>query len=278
MAPEQFRNAKNVDPRCDIYALGATLYQMVTGELPFRSSGPLDAWMKKMHNELTPPRQINPGLSERIDWAIRRSMSADAEQRPASCREFVEDLTGRSTRKVSGPTSGEPAVQDLWFLVYKDEEGVSHTVKGSVAAVRRSLKDGLLGDASNIRASRVKTGPFEPLRGYPEFRDLVVAPAPLNLPASNAPTTEVPSAVDNSTSSLEETPIPRPVASARPKNQAASPSRSPSPPAGERGKMPHIDLQFSPPPAPKNREWLKWLLLVLMALATAIVTFFFLWW
>ena len=40
MAPEQFRNAKNADVRCDIYCLGATLYMMVTGELPFRSKRP----------------------------------------------------------------------------------------------------------------------------------------------------------------------------------------------------------------------------------------------
>ena len=85
MAPEQFRNAKNADIRCDIYSLGATLYQMVTGELPFRSSGPLDAWMKKIQNDLTPPRKLVPTLSERLDWAILRAMSADPEQRPASC-------------------------------------------------------------------------------------------------------------------------------------------------------------------------------------------------
>src|SRR5438477_4120614 len=67
MAPEQFRNAKNADVRCDIYSLGATLYMTVTGELPFKSSGPLDAWMKKINNELTPPRTLVPDLSERVD-------------------------------------------------------------------------------------------------------------------------------------------------------------------------------------------------------------------
>ena len=56
--------------------------------------------MKKIQNELTPPRELVPSLSERLDWAIRRAMSAEPDQRPTSCREFVEDLTGHSTRRV----------------------------------------------------------------------------------------------------------------------------------------------------------------------------------
>ncbi len=182
MAPEQFRNAKGADVRCDIYSLGATLYQMVTGELPFRSSGPLDAWMKKIQNDMTPPRSLVPTLSERIDWAIVRAMSADPNRRPTSCREFVEDLTGHSTRRVPTAASKTPT-GELWYLVYKDENGMSHTVKGSTSAIRRSLRDGLLGDAENVRASRSKSGPFESLKEFPEFRDMLVMAAPLNMPS-----------------------------------------------------------------------------------------------
>jgi serine/threonine protein kinase len=179
MAPEQFRNAKNADVRCDIYSLGATLYMMVTGELPFKSSGPLDAWMKKVQNDLQEPKNLAP-ISDRVNWAIMRAMSADAEQRPKSCREFVEDLTGHSTRRVPALVAGPQ--QDLWYLIYKDDEGTTHTVKGNTGAIRRSLKDGLLGDASNVRASRNKQGPFESLREYPEFRDLIISAAPLPAP------------------------------------------------------------------------------------------------
>src|SRR5262245_57003671 len=107
MAPEQFRNAKNADIRCDIYSLGATLYMMVTGELPCKSSGPVDAWMKQIQNDLVPPKQLVPDLSDRVNWAILRAMSADAEQRPTSCREFIEDVTGKSTRKLQ--TTGSAA-------------------------------------------------------------------------------------------------------------------------------------------------------------------------
>jgi len=172
MAPEQFRNAKNADIRCDVYSLGATLYMMVTGRMPFDGCGPLDAWMKKSNNDFVPPKEIDPNISERIDWAIRRAMSASPEQRPATCREFFEDLTGQSTK-----VPAQQAVsQDLWYMVYKDEEGTVHTVKGTTENIRKAYRDGLLGDASNIRASRTKQGPFQALKGYPEFRDLVVEP------------------------------------------------------------------------------------------------------
>src|SRR5579871_3671023 len=121
MAPEQFRNAKKADVRCDIYSLGATLYQMVTGELPVRSTGPLDAWMKKIQNELTAPRQLVPGLSERVETAILRAMDADPAKRPSSCREFIEELTGKSTRRGAGSAEVPNIAAELWYLVYKDE-------------------------------------------------------------------------------------------------------------------------------------------------------------
>jgi serine/threonine protein kinase len=253
MAPEQFRSAKDADIRCDVYSLGATLYMMVTGELPFRSNGPLDAWMKKMNNDLIPPRQIVPSLSERVDWAIRRAMSPNKEQRPNTCREFVEDLTGHSTRK---PATDNPAIaavdQDLWYLVYKDEEGAMHTVKGSTTAIRRSLKEGLLGDASNVRASRAKTGPFEQLRSYPEFRDLVVTPTALSVPT-----------VPSNTST--------PVTPSGPQNVVKRPSVPSTPSVNQPAAAPHIELGGG---SQQNLEWLKWVLLVLLGVLTAVVAYY----
>jgi eukaryotic-like serine/threonine-protein kinase len=203
MAPEQFRNAKNADIRCDIYSLGATLYMMVTGEVPFGKVGPLDCWMKKIRNDYVPPRDLNPNISDRIDWAIRRAMSGDPEQRPASCREFIEDVTGVTIRQPSVMTEAAPKNADIWYLVYKDDTGETHTVKGTTEGIRRAMKEQLLGDAANIRACRTKTGPFQELKGYPEFRDLVVEPAPM--PPAN-PGTAVASP-GTATASANPTPV-----------------------------------------------------------------------
>jgi serine/threonine protein kinase len=266
MAPEQFRNAKNADIKCDIYSLGATLYMMVTGELPFKSLGPLDAWMKKVNNDIAPPKKLVPTISDRVDWAIRRAMSADPALRPASCREFVEDLTGQSTRKVT--SAGDGGIQDLWYLVYRlDDDGPMHTVKGSTEGIRRALTEGLLGDASNIRACRTKQGPFESLKSFPEFRDLVLkaemianakapaapAAAPTTPPATPKPPLKPPSNL----SSNKWTKVPTPPETATP------------PPAD----APHIHLE---PTANPTLEAVKWGLLIAIAIASGVVVSYFL--
>jgi serine/threonine protein kinase len=264
MAPEQFRNAKGADARCDIYSLGATLYMMVTGELPFKSSGPLDAWMKKIHNELVSPRQIVPTLTERLDWAIMRAMDADPLKRPASCREFVEDLTGHSTRRVQATQTTKAATAELWYLVYKDEEGELHTVKGTTAAIRRSLKEGLLGDASNIRAARTKQGPFESLRVYPEFRDLVMLPA--TFPTPVPPGVPVPYQTGNST-----TQPPNRDSTLAARRGAETPTTM-QPTASE----PHIVLERPRDDNSDSGEWLKWLLLLVLAIVGGAVATYYL--
>jgi eukaryotic-like serine/threonine-protein kinase len=254
MAPEQFKKAKDADARCDIYSLAATLYMMVTGELPFKSSGPLEAYMKKMDNQLIPALELVPELSERTDWAIRRAMSSEASLRPGSCREFIEDLTGHSTRRLANTDTGTGAAQDLWYLVYKDDDGVLHTVKGSIVGIRRSLKEGLLGDASNVRASRTKSGPFEILRNHPEFRDLVVEPAPVTPPSVRKPIMAA------------AKPAPPPVAMPSLVKPAAAPLPAPPPSAGS-GLLPLIDLGPSPP----RRSSAPWVLIFLLTMAAGLV-------
>jgi eukaryotic-like serine/threonine-protein kinase len=178
-------------------------------------------------------------------------MAVDRDHRPANCREFVEDLTGHSTRKIT--PSGEVKVQDVWYLVYTDDDNVTRTVKGTLQGIRRSLRDGVLGDASNIRAARTKSGPFESLRNHPQFRDLVLA-LPVTPPAgSGRPELKAlpqrPSGVASAAKS--QPPAPRAAPPGAPAVEAAP---KPAPASGEVPLAPLINLG----PTDAAFDWLKW--------------------
>jgi eukaryotic-like serine/threonine-protein kinase len=285
MAPEQFRDAKNADVRCDVYSLGATLYTLVTGEVPFGKVGPLECWLRKQRNELPSPRELNPAVSERVDWAVMRAMSGDAEKRPGSCKEFVEDLTGTSLRPAV-PLTDKP-VGDMWYLVYRDDEGETHTVKGTTQSIRKALKDGLLGDASNVRASRSKQGQFLALSGYPEFRDLVIKAAPMppkegsaggqmmkqTPSARKTPMTPLPTRPDPE--AVDYTPTPFPV-----KSSPYDPTMDYRP-AGESTTRPLIPVgqnkkSRDKAPEKKGIDWLLWGGVLIVALVTSLAAVFFL--
>jgi serine/threonine protein kinase len=108
MAPEQFEDAKRAEPRSDLYSLAATLYQMVTGELPFKARS-VKAFgsilQKKVANEIVPPRQLVPALSERLEAEILRALRADRNERPATVQEFVETLTAGEGQAPTIPTN-----------------------------------------------------------------------------------------------------------------------------------------------------------------------------
>jgi serine/threonine protein kinase len=93
IAPEQFSDAKHAGILCDVYSAAATLYMALTGVLPFQARTIAGVLKKKFDNELVPPCQLVPGLSARVDWAIRRALRANPVERHASCREFGSALT-----------------------------------------------------------------------------------------------------------------------------------------------------------------------------------------
>jgi serine/threonine protein kinase len=93
IAPEQFSDAKHAGILCDVYSAAATLYMALTGELPFPARAMSGVLKKKFNNELVPPCHLVPGLSARVDWAVRRALRANPAERHASCREFGSALT-----------------------------------------------------------------------------------------------------------------------------------------------------------------------------------------
>lgn len=92
MSPEQIMG-RPVSAFSDIYSLGITLYEMVTGRVPF--SGNSDFEIQRGHLELLPPppRQFNPVVPQGVETAILKSLEKRPEHRFPSARHFLEALS-----------------------------------------------------------------------------------------------------------------------------------------------------------------------------------------
>jgi serine/threonine protein kinase len=88
MAPEQVAG-EQVDQRADIYSLGATLYQMVTGRVPFEGGTGMAVAFKHLSEALVPPRRLNPHLSAAVDKVIVKALSKEPDLRYQTVDELV---------------------------------------------------------------------------------------------------------------------------------------------------------------------------------------------
>ncbi len=99
MAPEQYTDAgAAVDGRCDVYALGCTLYEMLTGTQAFLGKTPRAVLARKLTEaapELPPARKDIPSTLQRV---LERSLSVDPEDRFSTAQAFIEALRSATTR------------------------------------------------------------------------------------------------------------------------------------------------------------------------------------
>ena len=92
MPPEQARNAKHVDQRSDIYALGSTLYHFVTGDYPFKAESTLELIMAKEKSRPKEAHRINPEIPERLSLIIDKTLMKDPKHRYQTCAELIHDI------------------------------------------------------------------------------------------------------------------------------------------------------------------------------------------
>lgn len=100
MAPEQVTSSKTVDRRADVWGLGACLFEMTTGQAPFRADNLLELGAKIVHEPVAEVRNLRPDMDPELSAIIHRCLQKNPDHRYADAGELaraLEDYVGRPT-------------------------------------------------------------------------------------------------------------------------------------------------------------------------------------
>ena len=210
MPYEQAISARRADARSDIYALGATLYHLITGRVPFPGDDHLDIIEKKKQGIFAPAGFFEPAVPAGMDRILAKMLAREPADRYQTASELIIDLeksrlaaavpsfadadlarqdpsfqacqsSGEPTRldpEVVPVTAAEVATPAGWIVRYKNQAGRSFTARLTAAQIARRVQEGTL--PTNAEARLPDEDAFAPVHDHDAIRLLLPArpPAP----------------------------------------------------------------------------------------------------
>jgi serine/threonine protein kinase len=208
MPLEQAKNAKEIDGRSDIYALGCTLYAFLTGAPPFTGQTIVDIIQAKEIGTFPPARQANADVPERLDLIIAKMTAKLPKYRYQNCEEVIaaleglglagQSLTFLQPRETVGadetPLPGQTHLTavaksqseddfagvaeathdpDVWYVQVKLPDGTVEARKYHTAQLQTMIEEGTIGPTA--QASHYPEGGFRTLATYKEFQGVAMS-------------------------------------------------------------------------------------------------------
>jgi serine/threonine-protein kinase len=207
MPLEQAKNAKDTDGRCDIYALGCTLYCLLTGGPPFAGTTILEVIRAKEQGTFPPARSVNPDVPERLDLIIAKMTAKLPRYRYQACDELIRDLESLQLATPTLKLLAEPAADapeqrssgelvkppevveneidpEVWYVRLKGPAGHAVVRKFTTAQLQLKLTEG--GISPSAQASHHPRDGFRALATYKELEGTALSQASKQAADKNA--------------------------------------------------------------------------------------------
>ncbi len=109
MSPEQAQSSSRLDGRSDLYSLGCVLYEMLTGEPPFRGSTPEELVVQHIEAQPEPVHARRPALTKDLELLVGKALAKHPADRYQTAQQFMEALANLGNgRAWSGPLAAAP--------------------------------------------------------------------------------------------------------------------------------------------------------------------------